>query len=76
MDGRRCSSAGQIIDPNHFPTKIKAAFIAAFSFVNNIESHSKENGRKSIDIFPTVFLNDLRSKTSICRRHMDGLSVL
>ena len=30
MDGRRCSSAGQIIDPIQFPTKIKAAFLPPF----------------------------------------------
>ena len=30
MDGRCCSAVGQIIDPYHFPTKIKAAKMPPF----------------------------------------------
>ena len=35
MDGRRCSSAGQIIFPNHFPTKIKGGTLPPFLMQKN-----------------------------------------
>ena len=62
MDGRRCSSAGQIIDPNHFPTKIKAAFIAAFSFCKKYRKPLKRKRQEKYLYFSCRFFNDFRSK--------------